>query len=196
MRLGEILFMFLAALEFLKSIGYIGIIVAGLAEAIFMPFPMDIIFIPLAAANPNKAINYVVTLITFSSIGSIISYKIGKVGGRKLLYKINITKRNFSKIERLYNDKAFITIMTSAFTPIPYEIYTITAGIFNVDFKKYITASVLSRIIRYSPQGILIFLYGDEVLLLIERYGVLSAVMLFIVILMIRYIYQKVVNYS
>lgn len=188
--------MFLAALEFLKSIGYIGIIVAGLAEAIFMPFPMDIIFIPLAAANPNKAINYVVTLITFSSIGSIISYKIGKVGGRKLLYKINITKRNFSKIERLYNDKAFITIMTSAFTPIPYEIYTITAGIFNVDFKKYITASVLSRIIRYSPQGILIFLYGDEVLLLIERYGVLSAVMLFIVILMIRYIYQKVVNYS
>lgn len=188
--------MFLVILQFLNSIGYIGIMVAGLAEAIFMPFPMDVIFIPLATANPAKAINYAVTLITFSSLGSIISYKVGKVGGQRLLCKIAFIKRNFSQIERLYNDKSFITIMTSAFTPIPYEVYTITAGVFNVDFKKYITASILSRIIRYGPQGILIFLYGDEVLLLTKRYGVFSALILFITILIVRYVFLKVMKHT
>jgi len=179
-------------LEFLIGTGYIGIIIAGLAEAIFMPFPMEIIYIPVALANPTRAINYAAVLIVFSFFGSIISYAIGKFGGQKLIYKIGFIKRNYRQIQKLYDKNSFLAIMTSSFTPIPYEVYTITAGIFNVDLKRFITASILSRIIRYVPQGILIYLYGDTVLSLLKTYGILSVIILFFIIIIIKHIFIKI----
>jgi membrane protein YqaA with SNARE-associated domain len=183
-------------LEFLISTGYVGIIIAGLSEALFMPFPMEVIYIPVALANPSRAINYAATLIIFSFLGSIIAYAIGKFGGQKLLYKISFIKRNFHQIQELYDKNSLFAIMTSSFTPIPYEVYTITAGIFNVDLKRFIMASILSRVIRYVPQGILINLYGDAVLSIIKRYGVLSAMILFFIIFIIRIIFVKVSKHS
>lgn len=37
-------------IESLSTIGYIGNIVAGLSETIFMPFPMEVVYIPIALA--------------------------------------------------------------------------------------------------------------------------------------------------
>lgn len=179
-------------LEFLTNTGYIGIMVAGFSEALFLPFPMEVIYIPVALVNTTKAINYAVLLIIASLLGSIIAYGIGKFGGQKLLFKLSFVKRNYHQIKSIYDKNSFLTILTSSFTPIPYEAYTLTAGMFNIDFKKFIVASILSRIIRYIPQGLLIFTYGDKVISIIKKYGILTAILLFIFIFLIRYIFNRI----
>jgi membrane protein YqaA with SNARE-associated domain len=51
-------------LEFLIEAGYIGIILTGLSEALFMPFPMEIVYLPIVLAATNRAVIY--TLISSS----------------------------------------------------------------------------------------------------------------------------------
>lgn len=157
-----------------------------------MPFPMEVVYIPIALAIPSKALVYTALLITSSIIGSIAAYWVGRIGGGNFIFKLRFVKKHFNQMQLLYNKNAFLVIMTSSFTPIPYEVYTLTAGFFNVNFQKYIIASILSRIIRYTPQGILIYLYGDTVLSLLKRYGMLSAVVLCIVLVIIKYLFISI----
>lgn len=184
--------MYEKVLEFLHSIGYAGIIISGFSEGLFLPFPMELIYIPVATANPAKAINYTLLLICFSIIGSVIAYAIGRSGGQKLLLKISLIKRNFTRIQSLYDKNSFMALLTSSFTPLPYEIYTFSAGAFGVGFKKFIIASAMSRLIRYVPQGMLIYLYGSKVLSFIKKYGILAAIILVGVIFIVKSLFTKV----
>jgi ubiquinone/menaquinone biosynthesis C-methylase UbiE/membrane protein YqaA with SNARE-associated domain len=186
--------MYEKVLELLTGTGYIGIIIAGFTEAIFMPFPMEVVYIPIALADPGMGLKCTALLITSSFIGSIAAYWIGKFTGQKLVYRLDFVKRNFKQIKNIYDKNSFFAIMTSAFTPIPYEAYTLTAGIFNIRFKDFLVASILSRIIRYVPQGVLIYLYGDTVISIIKSYGILSAVILFIVIVALKRVHKKMIG--
>lgn len=178
-------------LQLLIGTGYMGIIIAGFSEAIFMPFPMEVVYIPVTLANPSMALYYTLLLITSSIAGSIAAYWIGKFAGLKLIFKLGFMKQHFNQIKGLYDKNSFFAIMTSAFTPIPYEVYTLTAGVFNIGFKNFVIASVLSRIIRYFPQGVLIYLYGDAFISVIKSYGIISAVILFVILIVLKYIFAK-----
>ncbi|KZL91448.1 YqaA family protein [Clostridium magnum] len=172
-------------LEFIISYGVIGILIAALVEPIFMPVPMELVFIPVAMSNPKKAFFYSIILIAFSAIGSLLGYIVGKSTGRHLLCKL-VSEKTLTKIEDMYNKNAFLTILTSAFTPIPYEAYVLSAGIFKINFKKFITSAVLSRVIRYIPQGIIISLYGDALINIIKNYTIALGLIVFIMILLIK----------
>lgn len=172
-------------LEFIISYGVIGILIAALVEPIFMPVPMELVFIPIAMSNPEKAFFYSIILIVFSAIGSLLGYIAGKSAGRYILCKL-VSEKTLAKIEDMYNKNAFLTILTSAFTPIPYEAYVLSAGIFKINFIKFITSAVLSRAIRYIPQGVIISLYGATLINIIKNYTIVLGLIVFIIILLIK----------
>lgn len=146
-------------IQVLIDYGIIGISIAAFCEAIIMPIPMEIVYLPVVLLNPKKALVYTFVLIGMSTLGTIVGYSLGEILGIKILSKF-IESKNIKKIKNLYIKNVFMTIITSAFTPIPYEAYVLSAGIFRVKFKRFILGAVLSRTIRYLPQGILIYFYG------------------------------------
>lgn len=146
-------------LQLISNLGEYGIIVAALLEATFLPVPMETISIPVYLLNNKKALFYVALLIIFSSIGSIIGYFMGKYLGAPVISKM-IKEEHLEKIEKFYNKNAVLALLSSAFTPIPYEAYTLSAGLFKIDFKKYIICAIVSRIIRHLPQAIIIYYWG------------------------------------
>lgn len=184
--------MYTKVLDFLVNSGYIGIILAGFSEPLFLPFPMELVYLPIALANHSEAINYSFILIFCSFLGSCIAYIVGKYSGKKIEKIFGSSKSYFSRVEEFYNKNSFLAILTSSFTPIPFEVYTYSAGIFNVSFKKFAIASLLSRSIRYIPQSILILLYGEQVVFLIKKYGFSSALVISLIFIVIRRIYLKV----
>lgn len=169
----------------------LGIAIAGFSEAIFLPMPMEIVFIPIVLFNTSKAFAYSLILIAFSTLGSLIGYFIGKLIGTPLLNRM-ISKDNFNKLKGMYTRNAFLTILTSCFTPIPYEAYVISAGAFNINFTGFISASIISRIIRYLPQGILISLLGDAIITYIKSYTIIAGVLVFIVFLIFKHFFNKI----
>ena len=49
-------------------------------------------------------------------------------------YVPGFTPELFEKVTQVYQEAAFPAIFTSAFTPIPYKIFTITAGVAQINF--------------------------------------------------------------
>lgn len=176
--------------NFLTNYGILGIIIVALVEPIFLPLPMEIVFIPIVMTNTKRAFFYSLILVTFSAVGSAIGYIVGKGIGRHILKQF-VSEESIVKIEEKYNKNAFLAILTSAFTPIPYEAYVLSAGIFKINFIKFITGAVLSRTIRYIPQGIIISLYGAALINAIKNYTIVLGIIIFIIILLLKMVKIK-----
>jgi membrane protein YqaA with SNARE-associated domain len=80
------------------------------------------------------------------------------------------TQAAFDKVQHLYEGNAFIAILTAAFTPIPYKVFTIAAGVFNVSFWTLVLASIVGRSARFCMVAGLIFFFGARIKTIIEKY--------------------------
>lgn len=85
-----------------------------------------------------------------SVAGGILGWGIGHLAWSGLQdffysYVPGFTKENFEYVQNLYQDNAFMAILGAALTPIPYKLFTIAAGVCNVDLATLVFASILGR---------------------------------------------------
>ncbi|MCR4256084.1 MAG: DedA family protein [Candidatus Uhrbacteria bacterium] len=148
---------------------------AGLAfaESSFFPIPPDVLLIAMGFSNREKIFRYAVTTTIFSIIGGIAGYFIGFA----LFEMIGQPIITFYHLEPLvevvrakYDANAFLAVFTAAFTPIPFKLITISAGLFHVNFLYFVLASVLGRGLRFfAVAGVMRYL-GPRARPLIEKY--------------------------
>ncbi|MGL4652050.1 YqaA family protein [Cetobacterium sp.] len=163
--------------ELLKKLGVFGLFLAGILEATILPLPMETISLPIYLVSKDK-IPYLFIMLLLSSItGSIIGYLFWKRVGR-VFKKKYINNDVFKKIKELYEKNAFLTLLTSAFTPLPFEGYVLTAGILEIDFKTFLLGVTLSRVLRHLPQAILLYIFGNKI---IENLKIYSMIGIFII---------------
>ena len=72
----------------------------------------------------------------------------------ELLYKI---------LQMLFSENAFWAIFLAAFTPIPYKLFTISAGFFGIYFLTFIVASILGRASRFFIVAYLVKRFGKKI---------------------------------
>lgn len=155
------------------------------AESSFFPIPPDPLLIALTIAKPNKYLRFA-AITTFASIcGGIFGYLIG-VGlfesiGQWVINTYHLDSE-FAYIETKYAASAFLAIFTAAFTPIPYKLITISAGVFGVNFMIFLVASILGRGLRFFAVATLMHHFGARYKDQIEKYiDILSVI--FVVLL-------------
>jgi len=144
------------------------------SEASFFPIPPDILLIAILLANKaRKWFYYAFLTSVFSVFGGILGYGLGffffdAFGGSVIsFYGL---KKEFINLKSIFNETAFWAIFAAAFTPIPYKIFTITAGLFNINFLLFITASVLGRSIRFFAIAAVLRLYGPKIADVLYKY--------------------------
>lgn len=81
----------------------------------------------------------------------------------------------FLQVKHLYDENAFLAVFAAAFTPIPYKIFTVTAGYFHVSFPILIIASILGRGGRFFLVSTLLYFFGLPMKKLIDKYFELFA---------------------
>ncbi len=164
-------------------------------EASFFPIPPDVLLIPLAIGRRNKALKFSLICSISSVAGAGIGYLIGKYiwwadtntfsEFAKLFFHYipGFTVESFQRIQVLYDEYNFMIIFTAGFTPIPFKLFTVSAGAFNINFFLFILAGTTSRSARFFLVGFLIKLYGEPIQNFIEKYfnilAILFTVMLF-----------------
>lgn len=162
---------------------------AGVAEAILLPFPMEVVSVPIYLANPGRAFLYACILVICSVIGSFVGYQVsGLLGG--IFLKKDEEHKAMTKIKGWYERNAIVTLLTSAVTPIPYELYVVTAGVLKIEKKRFFAGCLLSRLLRHLPQGMLITFGGNKLLEFVKDHMV---VVVFIVAIfaLVRYFINK-----
>ena len=165
------------------------------AEASFFPIPPDVLLIPMAIGNRNRSL-FLGFLCTISSVlGAIAGYAIGlwiwwdPSGNYSAFAQLffnhipGFTYESFSNVKSLYEKYNFIIIFTAGFTPIPFKLFTISAGAFDIQFFLFIVAGSISRGARFMILTILIKKYGEPIRYFIEKYFDLLAISFTILLL-------------
>ncbi|ORJ63593.1 YqaA family protein [Geothermobacter hydrogeniphilus] len=159
----------------------------ALVEASCFPVPPDILLIALSLSRPRRSFRFAAICLVGSTIGGILGYWLG-VGAWDLLsrffyeYIPGFTPEIFTRVQNLFSEYGFWAVFTAGFTPIPYKIFTIGAGVFQINFLVFVFASILSRGARFFLVGALIRHYGEPVKVFIDRYFNLLSI-LFVILL-------------
>lgn len=148
---------------------------AGLAfaESSFFPIPPDVLLIAMGFSNREKALRYATITSIFSVIGGIAGYLIGyfvfEAIGRPIVSFYHLESL-VDVVQQKYEANAFLTVFTAAFTPIPYKLITIAAGLFRISFGPFMIASVLGRSARFFAVALVMRQIGPKAKPLIEKY--------------------------
>jgi membrane protein YqaA with SNARE-associated domain len=149
------------------------------SESSFFPIPPDVLLIALAVAVPAKAFRYALICSLGSVLGGCFGYLIGwqfMAGvGYSIIEFYGLTEK-VEYIRSLYNTYDAWAIGIAGFTPIPYKVFTITAGLFEINFPVFLIASFLSRSARFFLVAGLIYLFGPGIQRFIEKYFDILAV--------------------
>ncbi|MDP3979976.1 MAG: YqaA family protein [Chlamydiota bacterium] len=151
------------------------------AESSFFPIPPDVLLIAMCVDSPEKSFFYAFICTMGSALGGAFGYGIGLKGGLPILRKF-ISQEKIDMVHRYFDKYEVWAIGIAGFTPIPYKVFTISAGVFYIRFIKFFIVSVISRGARFFLVATLFFFYGGPIKAFIEKYfNVLSIV--FIVLL-------------
>ncbi len=153
--------------DIFMPIGDIGLFILAFIESSVFPVPPDILLIALSLANTQLALYYATITTIGSVLGGIAGYYIGLKGGRRIVKRI-FSEKVIDRADNYFKEYGAWAILIAAFSPIPYKVFTITGGIFKVDLKKFIIASIVGRGARFYAEGVLIMLWGEEILAFID----------------------------
>jgi len=149
---------------------YAGYVLAALSfsESSFFIIPPEVLLIPIALANPSAALWYAFITTTASVLGAMFGYSLGKKGGKPILYRL-FKQQHISAVKEMFHKYDSKAIFISAFTPIPFKVFTIAAGVFDLNFKRFMIASTVGRGTRYFLIAGMIYLYGETIRNFIEH---------------------------
>ena len=156
--------------EWADEFGLIGLAVISSTEAAFQPVPPDLMVIPMSIeADTNAGLMAIFLVATISSVfGSLGGYAIGIYGGRPLLDKFSSPKTSM-KLEELTIRYGDAGIFIAALSPLPYKVLAWTAGAGRMDIKTFLFAGLLGRSIRFGLEVLIIGLWGDEFIQMLEN---------------------------
>lgn len=130
-------------------------------EAIFFPVPPDVMLIPLVLLRPSEGLFFALLATVGSVLGAAVGYSIGLKGGRPVLRRFASTER-INQIESLLGRYDAWATAVAAFTPIPYKVFAIAAGVFSLDLKRFLMISLLSRGARFGLIALLLMRFGPD----------------------------------
>jgi membrane protein YqaA with SNARE-associated domain len=172
--------------------GTLALFLLAFSESSFFPIPPDVLLIALILGRINKAFFFATICSVASIIGGLAGYGIGSFIWRSFTwqhvdtffftYIPGFTEEIFSLIQNNYQEYGFFYVFTAGFTPIPYKVFTIGAGVFELNLGKFILASALSRSARFFIVAALLYKFGAPIKEFIDKYFNLLAT-LFILLL-------------
>jgi len=172
--------------------GPVALFVLAFAESSFFPIPPDVLLIALALLDPDSALYYALICSIGSVLGGAFGFFLGLKGGRPLLLKL-FSKEKIAMVETYYQKYDVWAVGIAGFTPIPYKVFTISAGVFNLDFKRFLVASLLSRSGRFFLVAAFIAIFGQKIKPFLKEYFNLVTIT-FIVLLIAGFYVVRVLS--
>jgi len=139
------------------------------AESSFFPVPPDILLITMALVNPEAAFVLALICSVGSVTGGMFGYFIGWLGGRPLLHRL-FSERKIAVVKNAFEKYEVWAIGVAGFTPIPYKIFTLSAGTFEIPFRPFVAVSAVSRSARFFLVAGGIYFWGESIKHLLENY--------------------------
>lgn len=129
-------------------------ILAGVsfAESVIFPIPVDVMLAPMALSQPKKAFYFAWLATIFSVLGGILGYWLGQIAYEPLVQPVLESlgyMHHFERAQQWFKEWGFWVVFLAGFSPIPFKVFTVAAGVMAVAFWPFVLASVISRGMRF-----------------------------------------------
>ncbi|MCS7229094.1 MAG: DedA family protein [Candidatus Kryptonium sp.] len=179
-----------------KPYAGLALFLIAFTESSFFPIPPDVLLIAIALLKPHLSFRYALICSIGSVLGGMFGYLIGfqfyEIIGKKIIEFYHL-QDEYNAVKIMYDKNAFVAIAIAGFTPIPYKVFTIAAGAFQVNFQTLVVASALSRPARFFLVGGLIYFFGPKVKTFIDKYFDWLTI-LFIILLILGFVLIKYIS--
>ena len=154
--------------KFTKSrLAYPFIFVLCFLESIVFPFPQEVFMIPMMASDRDRIFKIAWFALLGSLFGAIVAYFIGMYLFESIgMYILNLYDLNesFSNFSDQVSEFGFLYVFIGGFTPVPFKIVTLSSGFIGINFLIFITASIISRSVRFFLIGYIIWKFGEDIM--------------------------------
>lgn len=168
--------------------GGVALAVLAFAESSFFPIPPDVLLIALCLGMREKSYRFALICSVASVLGGITGYLIGwgmwsVVSEWFFSYVPGFSEDKFEYVQGLYQDWDVWIVFIAAFTPIPYKVITISAGVFQLNLPMFILATIVGRSARFFLVAVLIRRYGEPIRDFIDkRFNILTVVFVILLV--------------
>jgi len=169
---------------------------AGLSfiESSFFPFPPpDVMLAPMSLSQPSKAWFFAGLTTVASVAGGIFGYLIGMffyeaLSLEQVLKDVNYWDK-FMLARSWFDEWGFWAVFLAGFTPVPYKLFTVTAGVISMSFIPFVLASFIGRGARFYLVAGLMKWGGEPMEAKLRKYvDVLGWLMILIVVVAYFYL--------
>ncbi len=137
----------LSVQAFVAACGFGGVFVIAVLESFIFPVPTATIVAPVTALGADPFMIAVIATVG-SVIGALIGYYLGDYIGRPVAEKL-FKEKHIKKVEHWYEKYGAWAVLIAAFSPVPFKVFTWFSGIFKLDKKKFLIASVIGRTAQF-----------------------------------------------
>lgn len=164
-------------------------------ESSFFPIPPDVFLIAMCVTMPTRAFRYAAVCSVGSVLGGALGYGLGfwfmDSIGMSIVDWYGLTEK-YHLVQQYFKEYDVWIVGTAGFTPIPYKLFTISAGFARSNFFTFMVVSLLARSARFFLVAGLIWKFGPQIKNFIDRYfNILSIV--FVVLLAAGFFLIKLV---
>jgi len=134
------------------------------SSVLSFPFITDALVMQLSFANPARMPYYAAMAAAGSLAGCIWLYLLAKKSGEAYFHRHAAGRAE--KVKEWVEEHAFLSVFIPAILPppLPFKIFVLAEGVFQVPLRTFILAILLGRGLRYMAEGILAVRYGDATL--------------------------------
>ena len=162
------------------------LVLISFAESSFFPIPPDILLIPMILAKRLKAWFYALICTLSSVTGGLAGYAIGiffyaSIGSA--IVEIYGLSDSFNHFEDYYNQYGIWIVLGAGFTPFPFKFITIASGVFNLNIFLFVIVAMIARGLRFYLIATLLFIFGNAIKNLIDKYFNLLVGLFFILLI-------------
>jgi membrane protein YqaA with SNARE-associated domain len=134
------------------------------AESSFFPVPPDVMLGPMCLAQPRRGWSFALNCTLSSVAGGLLGYLIGRLAFEWLQPWLmeSMYADAFQQAVQSFETWGFWYILLAGFTPIPYKIFTISAGVVGMPLLPFFFGSLVGRGGRFFMVAAVVRMLGDD----------------------------------
>jgi len=121
-------------------------------ESVFFPIPPDVLLAPMVLAKPEKAWRLASITTIASLLGGAVGYWLGYLMFEPWIQPI-ITEfgyqQRFDTAMNWFAQWGVWVVFIAGFSPVPYKLFTVSAGFLHMAFLPFMLASAIGRGLRF-----------------------------------------------
>ena len=141
-------------------------------ESIFFPIPTALMLAPMSMARPEKAVRLAIIATLTSVGGGILGYFIGSYAMHLVepwLVSLGyIDKYNIAV--SWFNEWGFWAVIVAGFSPIPFKLFTLSAGALSMVLLPFIFAALIGRSAHFFMVSLLMAWAGPKMEATVKKY--------------------------